>query len=669
MAYDHKQADRRIAFGPAPAAFPLSDYDPGERDTLAMGDRGLCFWLSDTLIDATGPERAHCSRVIQQVTGSDGLQRAASVEILFNPHHEHVVVHRVRVVRDGAVRDVGTPEAFEVFRRELNLERAIYDGRVTAHMLIPDVRIGDVVDVAYSIYGANPVLNDALVCLFTLQWSAPTIETRCRVRVLRTRRLTIAPYGACPTAEDETSGDVRELTWRVLDAESYRHEADAPASYIGYAAVRVTDEMAWADVSALFRPHYALAGALPPDLEAAIDALSQAHAGAAQRTAEALRFVQRSLRYHSISVGEGGYRPRAIETIWATRYGDCKDASRLLTAVLDRLGLAACPALVNTWTGESLDVMPPNPTAFDHCIVRAEVDGRAWWLDPTCTLQSGRLEQLAPALHHWALPLKEDAALEAMGELPVVFVMDAQEDWTLAKQVGEPAALSIITDYRGWKADDMRRWRDNGGLAQVARQMRESLENSYGALSETRPLEWIDDPDENRLQLVETYAVERPFTPADNGLAVRFETRDDVVNPNLRTVESPRRTEPIALGNPGRWRVRYTIRFPVDVQIAPWSEVATGPGLGGTSTFSWPEPRVGHLDIDLEIRKRTVAAADAASFFAFKRTMQSMNGLTLILPVADGRLKSQSSGRTDWRSWAVVGALVLLFAAIRLLIG
>ena len=38
------------------------------------------------------------------------------------------------------------PEAFEVIQRELNMERAVYDGRMTAHMVIPDVREGDVIE-------------------------------------------------------------------------------------------------------------------------------------------------------------------------------------------------------------------------------------------------------------------------------------------------------------------------------------------------------------------------------------------------------------------------------------------------------------------------------------------------------------------------------------------
>lgn len=667
MAYDHRQTDRGIAFGPPPQAFPLSDHGPGERDTMTMGDRGLCYWLSDTLVDATGLERIHSSRVIQQVTGTDGLQRAASVEILFNPHYERVVVHRVRVTRGDSIRDVGTPEAFEVFRRELNLERAIYDGRVTAHMLIPDVRIGDLVDVAYSIYGANPALKDALSCFFTLQWSAPTIETRCRVRASRTRRLTIRAYGDCPPAQDEAHGDVRELTWRVIDAPTYRHDADAPGSYIGYSAIRIADEAGWNDVAALFQPYYADHAALPTELIASVDDLARTHDEPARRAAEALRLVQRALRYHSISVGEGGYRPREIAAIWETRYGDCKDASRLLTAILTRLGLEACPALVNTWAGDTLDTVPPNPTAFDHCIVRVVVDGKVWWMDPTCAPQSGRLDRIAPALHYWALPLVEGtAALERLADRPVVFVMDAHEDWTFSRIIGEPAQLTITTEYRGWKADAMRRWRENDGPTQVARQMREGLENHYGTLTEASPLEWNDQPDENLLRMVESYAVERPFILADDGRTVRIETRDDVVIPNLRTVESPRRLEPIALGNPARWRVRSTFHFPVDVAVTPWAEDFSGPGVRGRSAFSWSEDRTGQLELDLEIQRPTVPAESAPAFFAFKRKMISMNGLTLVLPVSSGKLQSRSSEGLGWQGWAVLAILAALFIATRI---
>lgn len=111
----------------------------------------------------------------------------------------------------------------------------------------------------------------------------------------------------------------------------------------------------WSDVSDLFRRFYSPPSSLPPKLDAAIADLAERHCLAEDRMVEALRFVRRLLRYHSVGMGAGGFKPRIISDIWSSRYGDCKDASHLLAAMLGRLNVEACPALVSTVTGRGLD--------------------------------------------------------------------------------------------------------------------------------------------------------------------------------------------------------------------------------------------------------------------------------------------------------------------------
>ena len=98
MAYEGERAGARgLEFGPAPAGFDMGPIDRGDRDPSALSERGCCFWLSDTRLDASGPERVFTSRLVQQVTGGDGLQPAASFETSFNPSYERLVIHGVRV--------------------------------------------------------------------------------------------------------------------------------------------------------------------------------------------------------------------------------------------------------------------------------------------------------------------------------------------------------------------------------------------------------------------------------------------------------------------------------------------------------------------------------------------------------------------------------------------
>src|SRR5207253_6464497 len=78
-------------------------------------------------------------------------------------------------------------------------------------------------------------------------------------------------------------------------------------------------------------------------------------------------FIQRAIRYIAIEIGIGGYQPHAASSIFASRYGDCKDKSTLLTAMLREIGVESYYVLVHSSRGV---VMPQFPSMlnFDHVI-------------------------------------------------------------------------------------------------------------------------------------------------------------------------------------------------------------------------------------------------------------------------------------------------------------
>lgn len=663
MAYEGGDLERSgLGFGPAPKGFDMSPFDAGDRDVAALSERGCCYLLSDTRVDLTGPARVYSSRLVQQVTGGDGLQSAASFEVPFNPAYERLVIHTVRVIRAGQTREAAEPAAFELLRRELNLERAMYDGRITAHMIVPDLRVGDIVDSAFSVIGSNPVLKGALSFRARLQWGSPTIESRFALRIAASRRLAIRTTGVVPAPLDRTGAGVRSLDWRLTDAPTYRHETDAPAWYVGYASVHVADDVTWPAVGDLFRDFYTPPVALPADLNAAIDAIAETHASAQARAPAALRFVQGLLRYHSVGVGEGGYRPRPVDQIWASRYGDCKDASRLFMTVLRRLGVDAWPVLVNTRTGAVLDKEMPNATAFDHCIVGAKIDGDHWWFDPTMSAQAGDLLHLTAPDYFHGLPLVEGATLQAMPPRSTMTVCHTVEEWTFPMLVADPARLALRTTYRDWRADDMRRWIENDGLSNVARRMREGLEEEYGELVEIEPLKVIDDDVSNTLALVELYDVSRPLQPVSDD-SMRFLSRDDVVSPALRNLESARRLEPIALGTPRRLETKRVFNFPVAFHLSPWSITESGPAATLTTDLARPTELKAVHRLCLTVTERVVEPDRAQGHFAFMRRARENNGITFLVPIHKGRFGATRSN-TDWGLWVWLGLIGLVVASV-----
>lgn len=101
-----------------------------------------------------------------------------------------------------------------------------------------------------------------------------------------------------------------------------------------------------------------------------------------QVAATLLARVQKEVRYTGVEFGDAAYVPRSPAEVLQRRYGDCKDQSALLVALLRASGVPAHVALTNA--ANSID--PPSELPgfgyFDHAIVYVE-SSEPFWIDPT----------------------------------------------------------------------------------------------------------------------------------------------------------------------------------------------------------------------------------------------------------------------------------------------
>lgn len=670
MSYDSQVATpSRVEFGPAPAAFDMAPMVFGDRDPRALSSNGLCYWKSQSQFDISGPEPVHTSRSVWQVTGHEGLQAAASFTANFNPKYERLVVHAVRVHRAGDIREAGVPEAFEVIQRELNMERAVYDGRMTAHMVIPDVREGDIVETVYSTIGANPVLQGKFAWRFVLQWAVPVVETRCTIRVAPDRALTIRNQGLEITPVDDVRDGTRVLDWTALDVPTYVTDPGAPLWFTGFSTVHVADQATWADIADIFTPHYEGPATLPVDLAQQVDALKTAEQTVEQRIVAALRLVQSSVRYHSVSIGEGGYRPRSVPDIWRTRYGDCKDVSVLLTAMLRTMGVDAVCALVDTVAGEDLKAGPAHVMAFNHCIVRVRLDGKTYWLDPTSAPQAGDLARVTQAAFGYALPLEAQADLEVMPELPQVTVCDTVETWSFHATMDKPAELAMTTTYRSWRADSTRHWIANQGHTNMVKAMKEGLEKELRSpLVTLADVTVVDDAASNQLVVREHYSVANPFNADRYSTGEMFYSRDDIVGPHLFELGPDERRAPLQLGLRRRVATQRIFRFENHPEIREWQESVKGPSdLVLDTSFEWRTPTEAVHSIALTVGQRYLPAGDAPAYRTFVTQARNLNGISFSLKASAGK-KSSKHSETPW-GWLIWIGVVLVLIVGRILTG
>jgi len=640
-------------------------------------DSGRYFWLADCQMRWTGSDCQTYSRTITEVVAPAGLQETAQVDVDFDPAYERLVFNHIRVIRGGDVREVDPAAVLSVFRRERDLERALYDGRLTAHLVVPDLRVGDVLDVGRTVAGHPPILAGGLTADWRFEWGCWVGETRVRLLTAAAAPLEFQSWNGAPEAVTrEIEDGFREHVWVARETPPGHSEPDIPG-WVRYAVgVRATTPMAWSRVADTFRGYYA-PEALPADLKAEIDAITATNADPASRAVALLRSVQKTLRYQAVSIGDGGFIPRPLAKIWALRAGDCKDASRLLTAMMIEAGLDACPALVNTARGWALRDEAASLTAFNHCIVRLRLDGRSYWLDPTNAFQGGRLDLLHQARFGWALPLTTGSDLESMGEHPVRDVWQADETFELGPELASPATLKVTTTFASWRADLIRQSLTNEP-GTLTRNYVDYYGRLYGEATELAPMEVEDDLEANEIRTVERYSLAQPWLRKPDTDEYEFGPADDLFANHLTTGRggSARRWA-IDMGFPRRLAWTTTMHLPQGVTVNAWDRAYSMPGISVTSTHDQvdDEGRVIRLRRTVSVERQFLPASEAEAYFDLRDAALRTAGVTVSHLVHDGRFHAPrpapEMGVWPWLmtyGWRVVAILVVL-SGVRLLLG
>ena len=88
-----------------------------------------------------------------------------------------------------------------------------------------------------------------------------------------------------------------------------------------------------------------------PELAAKAQELTAGKADFYDKTEAIAEFVQKQIRYFVVEKGIGGMQPHAAAEIFRNRYGDCKDKSTLLSAMLSSVGIHSTLVLVDTERG------------------------------------------------------------------------------------------------------------------------------------------------------------------------------------------------------------------------------------------------------------------------------------------------------------------------------
>src|SRR5262249_55124899 len=154
-----------------------------------------------------------------RIENEQGLHALGHINLSFDPSYQRLQVHQLRLLRDGTTLDRIDMKSTRM-QREQGLAQNVYDGVQTEMFLLEDLRVGDVLEVAYSIVGQNPALRGHVSVVIPVVHPWPTIRWRYRQLTPQSTRVQVAHLGAVPEKRERTIGDEQERVWEVSDAQS-----------------------------------------------------------------------------------------------------------------------------------------------------------------------------------------------------------------------------------------------------------------------------------------------------------------------------------------------------------------------------------------------------------------------------------------------------------------
>lgn len=442
---------REVDVRPAPSWVETIDVDT----TLAAPKQNMRWGLYDLLFDhqihaGDGTETQYY-RTVRSVLSSSGVQNASELELDFDPSFQRLVLHHAWIIRGAYRIDALEPDEIRVIEKEDESDNRIYDGERTALIFLRDVRPGDVIDYAWSLEGANPILGGRFTDELDLSSGVPTRRLRHRLVWPANRPLQWRGGEPVILADDTT----KALVWERRNVQALNVEDELPSWYEAWDSVQVTDYTSWSEVAQWANAMFVLDERSRTAVKDLAATLSSQYGTRETRTTAAIRFVQDDIRYLGIEMGRNSHEPHQPWETLESRWGDCKDKTLLLVALLRELGVEAHPAFVNTRLQQRLADKLPSPFLFDHVIAQVVDGGQTYWVDGTISDQGGTLATIETPNDSLALVVSD-----ASRELTRVVTNDkggvfVDQTYTTT-DYRQPTQLTVRTTYKGADADAVR---------------------------------------------------------------------------------------------------------------------------------------------------------------------------------------------------------------------
>jgi len=524
---------------------------------------GVYYLLVDNQIHVRNNKQPEFySHYAELIVNQQGLESSSQINIKFDPTYQALTLNSLMILRNNKTINKISKARISHIQQETELENLIYNGRITANIILDDVRVGDIVEYSYTLTGINPVYNNIFSYQRLIEWSVPVHQQKLRILWGKPAPLYVNSVNTKNKPTETVHKNYREYTLDINDAKPVSINSETPEWYDPYGIIFFSELENWSDVARWALPLYTNAIETSPEVKKISRDISSKYKNKSQQIVQALKLVQNDIRYLGIETGTNSHNPSAANQTLQRRYGDCKDKSVLLISLLKSLGIKARPALVNTQTTGYLTEQPPMINAFNHVLVKVWHDNKVYWLDPTSQYQNDQLSSIHQPDYHSALVIDTNIKeLQRMNDNPANSRIIVDQLFDLTKGGGEDAVLEINTRYFGYNAEKLRYRIASQGLSSIQENYLEFYRDYYTAVEPLQTLVITESGTDGSILQKEKYLLKKfwQFNEKDKSFGASFYA--DTIFSTLPKPKQLKRNAPYSLAYPNNIKQNIKIKF------------------------------------------------------------------------------------------------------------
>jgi tetratricopeptide (TPR) repeat protein len=354
------------------------------------------FWVADS------GKRFRVYHTISQAKTEQGIEYASKDIFSYDPllYKLHLVSART-VLPDGTIKELAENAAFLQRGRSEESSQTYHSDRELV-LIHPDVKVGSIIETIVVYEDITARIEGQFLSSLSFYPGWPIQQDTNTVDMPKNMfdKLTIHSIGAgTPKLKHLKSKKNRvRVSWDRKNVPASDYEPDrAPTNQVG-PAVQMTTLASWDHLAewynGLLKPQSILSDALKNKADAWTKGISDRE----KIISILFQHVANDVRYTGLEFGDSGLQPYDCNQVWRNQYGDCKDKSNLLCALLSYKKIPAYVTLINTQHKGIIQHEVPSYMAFDHAItaIPSNSDNKEFiFCDPT--ISYGKPGMLAPS--------------------------------------------------------------------------------------------------------------------------------------------------------------------------------------------------------------------------------------------------------------------------------